>query len=76
MNTSFLLFIIMVVSLKLLFNKRYELRDLLNDGICGLLLYANMSLITFIVSVFITAFWVDILFTNMYIKNRVLIQRK
>lgn len=71
-----LIFIIMIFSLRLLFNKKYELKDLLNDGICGLLLYANMSLITFIVSVFITAFWVDILFTNMYIKNRILIQRK
>lgn len=69
-------FMLIVISLKVLFHKQYDLRDLMVDISCCFSLYYFINIVYFIMSILLINLWFNVLFENMYIKNRILIQRK
>lgn len=67
---------LIVFTLKLFLNKQYDLRDLVIDIFTALAINYVNNIVNFIVSIFAIAIFINHLFNNMYIKNRILIKRK
>lgn len=66
-----------LITIKTFFYSEYKLSDLYYDIVCCIvLLNFKFHLISAIFSCFVIKFWFDIIFKNMYLKDKILIKTR